>query len=80
MNVHVGGIAEMYVGDPNQEVIVLLHRRGFVAVAVEKGVPIAPCFHFGNSKLLEFGPRRVSHYRITMEHSITFQTLSNRVA
>jgi 1-acyl-sn-glycerol-3-phosphate acyltransferase len=35
---------------------VLMERRGFVALAIEAGVDLVPCFYFGNSVLFAFGP------------------------
>lgn len=55
-----GGIAEMYVGKPDREVLVLSSRRGFARIAVEEGVKIIPVWHFGNSQLLRItAPRCV---------------------
>ncbi|KXZ52943.1 hypothetical protein GPECTOR_8g318 [Gonium pectorale] len=55
----VGGIAEMYLVDPKKERIMVKDRKGFVRVAVEEGPDggIVPVFHFGNSRVLDFGPR-----------------------
>jgi diacylglycerol O-acyltransferase 2, plant len=52
-----GGIAEMYHQYPDKEVVKLQGRRGFVKVAVEEGRDIVPVYHFGNTQLLEFGPK-----------------------
>jgi len=45
--------AELLFAD---ERIILLERKGFVALAIEAGVAIVPVFYFGNSALLSFGP------------------------
>lgn len=53
----VGGIAEMFLTEPDREVIVLKRRRGFVRAALEAGVPILPVYYFGQSQVTSFGPR-----------------------
>jgi hypothetical protein len=57
VKVNPGGIAEMYLIDSAAEVIKILGRKGFVRIAVEHGVPLLPVYHFGNSRLLNFGPK-----------------------
>jgi Diacylglycerol acyltransferase len=52
----VGGIAEMFMIRPDHERIKLLDRKGFVRVAVERGVPILPVYMFGANQALDFGP------------------------
>jgi len=47
----------MYLLDAAAEVIKIRDRKGFVRIAVEHGVPIVPVYHFGNSKLLLYGPK-----------------------
>eukprot|EP00877_Chromochloris_zofingiensis_P004273 jgi/Chrzof1/13847/Cz08g14220.t1_DGAT2A[v5.2] len=46
-----GGIAEMYILEEHAETVKIKDRKGFVRIAVEKGVPIVPVYHFGNSQL-----------------------------
>jgi 1-acyl-sn-glycerol-3-phosphate acyltransferase len=57
VKVNPGGIAEMYLIDPSAEVIKIRERKGFVRIAVEHGVPLLPVYHFGNSRLLNYGPK-----------------------
>ena len=61
MAVIVGGIAEMFMGSPTEERIMLLTRKGFVRVAVEEGADIVPVFHFGNSSILDFWPQSLAN-------------------
>jgi 1-acyl-sn-glycerol-3-phosphate acyltransferase len=57
LRVAPGGIAEMFAGYPSagflptDEAVLLASRRGFVRLAVERGVPVVPCFAFGSSSL-----------------------------
>lgn len=54
----VGGIAEMYMGDRVRERIKLRGRRGFAKIALEEQVDgIVPVYYFGQSKVLDFGPK-----------------------
>ena len=69
----VGGIAEMFMGHPKEERIMLLTRKGFVRVAVEEGADIVPVFHFGNSLILEFWPRALANISRKMRTSIGIQ-------
>eukprot|EP00201_Polytomella_parva_P021181 CAMPEP_0175042594 /NCGR_PEP_ID=MMETSP0052_2-20121109/2667_1 /TAXON_ID=51329 ORGANISM="Polytomella parva, Strain SAG 63-3" /NCGR_SAMPLE_ID=MMETSP0052_2 /ASSEMBLY_ACC=CAM_ASM_000194 /LENGTH=212 /DNA_ID=CAMNT_0016305457 /DNA_START=382 /DNA_END=1020 /DNA_ORIENTATION=+ len=54
----VGGIAEMYMQHPRKERIKLIGRKGFVRIALEQQVDgIIPVYYFGQSRVLDFGPR-----------------------
>lgn len=55
--VDAGGIAEMYILEEHAETVKIKDRKGFVRIAVEKGVPIVPVYHFGNSQLFRWGPK-----------------------
>jgi diacylglycerol O-acyltransferase 2, plant len=46
-----GGIAEMYLVNPNVEAIYLRKRHNTVRMAIEEGLHIVPEFSFGNSRL-----------------------------
>ncbi|KAI8466329.1 MAG: diacylglycerol acyltransferase-domain-containing protein [Monoraphidium minutum] len=56
IGVMVGGIAEMYLLHPEYEQIKLLDRKGFVRIAVEHGAELLPCYMFGVSQMMSFGP------------------------
>jgi hypothetical protein len=53
----VGGIAELFLADPDVEHIVVKKRKGFVRAAVETGSYLLPTYYFGQSVMLKFGPR-----------------------
>jgi hypothetical protein len=55
--VMVGGIAEMFMLRRDAEVLKLRSRKGFVRLALEHGTDILPTYMFGNSTILDFGPR-----------------------
>jgi hypothetical protein len=55
--VMVGGIAEMFMLRRDAEVLKLRSRKGFVRLALEHGTDILPTYLFGNSAILDFGPR-----------------------
>jgi 2-acylglycerol O-acyltransferase 2 len=45
-----GGIAEIFVSSPHEEVLVLRQRKGFARAALEAGrLPIVPIYCFGNT-------------------------------
>lgn len=46
-----GGIAEMMKTDMTMERLVLEPRKGFIALAIEHGVPLVPVYVFGQSTL-----------------------------
>ncbi|GLI66396.1 hypothetical protein VaNZ11_010188 [Volvox africanus] len=70
----VGGIAEMYMQDNRKEQIMLRDRKGFVRVAVKEGVDggIVPVYHFGNSRVLDFGPQALSSLSRSMRAALGF--------
>lgn len=47
-----GGIAEMYIGDDNQEAVFFRKRVNTVKLAIQNGAHIIPVFFFGNSRIL----------------------------
>lgn len=57
-----GGIKEMYMAGGDADHIFVRSRKGFVACAVENGAPIVPVYHFGNTRLLSFGPKWAEPY------------------
>lgn len=57
-----GGIAEMYLAGGKRDHVYIRNRKGFVAAAVEEGVPIVPVYHFGNTQIFSFGPRFLEPY------------------
>lgn len=69
----VGGIAEMFMGSPKEERIMLQTRKGFVRVAVEEGADIVPVFHFGNSLILDFWPQSLANLSRKMRTSLGIQ-------
>lgn len=70
----VGGIAEIFMGHPSEERIMLLTRKGFVRIAVEEGADIVPVFHFGNSLILNFWPQSLANISRKMRTAIGIQT------
>ncbi|GLI66395.1 hypothetical protein VaNZ11_010187, partial [Volvox africanus] len=54
--------------------IMLRDRKGFVRVAVEEGVDggIVPVYHFGNSRVLDFGPQALSSLSRSMRAALGF--------
>lgn len=49
-----GGIAELFLSSREQERVYLKNRKGFVKIAIEKGVPLVPVYYFGNTHLFDF--------------------------
>ena len=50
-----GGIAEMFEAGRGRdtEVMTVRQRKGFVKIALETGVPIVPCYCFGNTQIFD---------------------------
>jgi len=46
-----GGIAEMFLNDPDYEVVQLANRKGFCKHALRAGSPIVPVYIFGQTQL-----------------------------
>ena len=51
-----GGIAEIFVSRPEEEVLVLKERKGFVRAALEANAPIVPIYCFGNTACFRVRP------------------------
>jgi 1-acyl-sn-glycerol-3-phosphate acyltransferase len=51
-----GGIAEIFVSRPHEEVLVLRSRKGFARAALEAGVPLVPVYCFGNTGVFRVAP------------------------
>jgi len=66
----VGGIAEMFMMSNDQEHIFLRKRKGIVRIAVQTGTDIIPIYHFGNTKVLSFGPAWLKNLSRRMRASI----------
>lgn len=47
-----GGVAEIFEANNPDEVILMQERKGFIKLALKTGVPVAPCYIFGNTKLM----------------------------
>jgi 1-acyl-sn-glycerol-3-phosphate acyltransferase len=47
----------MYLLRHDCECIKLLDRKGFVRLAVQHGTPLLPVYHFGLSRMLNYGPK-----------------------
>lgn len=47
-----GGVAEIFEANNPDEVILMKERKGFIKLALKTGVPVAPCYIFGNTKLM----------------------------
>jgi len=57
----LGGIAEMYMVEPNKERVKLLGRKGYAKIAVEQQIDgVVPVYYFGNSQCLDMGPKSLS--------------------
>ena len=48
-----GGIAEMFVTSPDEEVIYLKRRLSTIQLCIQEGAHIVPVFFFGNSRLFD---------------------------
>jgi 1-acyl-sn-glycerol-3-phosphate acyltransferase len=67
----VGGIAEIFCTSTTQEKIYLRKRKGFVKVALERGVPLVPIYYFGQTQLLQFvGGRLISRISRALRTSL----------
>ncbi len=51
-----GGIAEIFEARPDEEVLVLRSRKGFVRAALAAGVPLVPIYCFGNTACFRVRP------------------------
>lgn len=49
---YIGGIAELFLTQPDKEVIFAKQRKGFVKLALRSGAEIIPVYHFGNTSVL----------------------------
>lgn len=50
-----GGASEAKFCGPDKDRLVLRSRRGFVRVAIEHGIPLVPCYTFGESDVIGLG-------------------------
>jgi len=46
-----GGIAEMFLTTPTEDIALLRERKGFVRIALQTGVDIVPVYCFGNNQV-----------------------------
>ena len=46
-----GGIAEMFLNDPDREVVTISRRKGFLKHALRAGAPVMPVYIFGQTRL-----------------------------
>ena len=56
MMIDPGGVREMFYSGLDQEVGLLLNRKGFIKLAIEEGVTILPVYIFGNSQTYYLWP------------------------
>lgn len=49
---YVGGIAELFLSDENEERLYLKKRKGFIKLSLQTGVDIVPIYMFGNTTVL----------------------------
>ena len=47
-----GGASEAKFCAPDEDLLVLRSRRGFVRVAIEHGIPLVPCYTFGETDVI----------------------------
>lgn len=51
ISIWTGGLAELFVSDPNREIIYMKTRKGFVKLAITSGSHITPYYCFGNNHM-----------------------------
>jgi len=51
ISIWTGGLAEIFVSDPNKEIVYLNSRKGFVKIAITTGAHITPYYCFGNNHM-----------------------------
>ena len=63
LGISSGGVAEIFETNNPHEVVLMKERKGFVKLALRKGVAIVPCFIFGTCLfgVGESGSRNASH-------------------
>eukprot|EP01089_Gocevia_fonbrunei_P019045 TRINITY_DN6601_c0_g1_i1.p1 TRINITY_DN6601_c0_g1~~TRINITY_DN6601_c0_g1_i1.p1 ORF type:complete len:387 (+),score=25.70 TRINITY_DN6601_c0_g1_i1:160-1320(+) len=49
-----GGVAEIFLSSKETEKIFLKNRKGFVKIALERGLSLVPVYHFGNTQLYDY--------------------------
>eukprot|EP00522_Entomoneis_paludosa_P003309 CAMPEP_0172471530 /NCGR_PEP_ID=MMETSP1065-20121228/67866_1 /TAXON_ID=265537 /ORGANISM="Amphiprora paludosa, Strain CCMP125" /LENGTH=291 /DNA_ID=CAMNT_0013229633 /DNA_START=215 /DNA_END=1090 /DNA_ORIENTATION=- len=49
---YVGGLAELFLSDENEERLYLKNRKGFIKLSLQTGVDIVPIYMFGNTTVL----------------------------
>ena len=52
IGISTGGVAEIFLTNTTHECILLKERIGLIKLAIRTGANIAPCYLFGNTKLL----------------------------
>lgn len=52
LGISTGGVAEIFLTNEDDECILLKERIGLIKLAIRTGSDIAPCYLFGNTKLL----------------------------
>jgi acyl carrier protein/1-acyl-sn-glycerol-3-phosphate acyltransferase len=57
-----GGIAEMFSTNADTEIMMVQERKGFIAIALETGAQIVPCYCFGNTQTFFCGSNRYLEY------------------
>lgn len=76
-----GGVAEIFEANNPDEVILMKERKGFIKLALKTGVPVAPCYIFGNTKVSCHPPSCLAggpYARPTVVHA-SILTVSNGV-
>lgn len=54
------GIAGVFHSSPDEEIIYVRKRRGFIRIAIETGATLVPCYCFGHTQLFTTYPQRQS--------------------
>ena len=49
---YIGGMAELFLSDENEELLYLKKRKGFIKLALQTGVDVIPVYLFGNTTVL----------------------------
>jgi len=50
--IYIGGMVELFMSSPKQEVVFLKKRKGFIRLALSTGADVVPIYLFGNTTVL----------------------------
>jgi len=54
VSILAGGVAEIFLSSKNEEKIFLKERKGFIRIALQRGLSLVPVYHFGNTQLYDY--------------------------